>query len=413
LADTLPGQAPPNYNGVYDANQIRTAANIADDAYRTTRMYLYDLPMLQLEKDKLAANVAQWAVQNALADERLKKVDEYNAQTERDALTHRIAQDAVDSALKQRGLDVQDRQITMDGAVKLLSLAQSEDQANQSAALTAANNAGDQTLEMLKLIGSLSGSRDAFRQQAMYHGLNQLGYSKAIDAVAGRYVAPRVQGLQAEGGQPGLAGVLDGLHGAGGGEKYDGALTPYDVQMAIAGGFLKNRYNTPLSQQTLGAAKQMLPLAMTETPQVNTQAAADYAAKARGMGRQLLDAYRAAVLKQDGGTPAQGPTGVAGQLTPASWDKGPPNTAPGAAPLSEDDAVKLFLNTVPGLDEAAARQLVRENGAYYRATNRELSADELDQRVATKLQDAASRASKPAAAPATYRAPAVASLTTA
>lgn len=52
-------------------------------------------------------------------------------------------------------------------------------------------------LSMLGMLGSLTGPRNAFQQQAVMHGANQLGLSRAVDALVGKYSAPSFQAPQA------------------------------------------------------------------------------------------------------------------------------------------------------------------------------------------------------------------------
>lgn len=52
-------------------------------------------------------------------------------------------------------------------------------------------------LATLDLVSKLQGPRNAFSQQAVLHGLNATGLSRAVDAIAGRYGLPAFQAPRA------------------------------------------------------------------------------------------------------------------------------------------------------------------------------------------------------------------------
>lgn len=136
----------------------------------------------QVEIQKLNAVIAQ--AQMAYQMKKLELIDVPMADLEREKLAQQAAQFAANQEIQKAGLTGE-----LDGvqtlAAKTLAL-QEKAQADQTG------------LAAMSLVGSLRGPRNAFKQQEVMYGLDQQGLNRTVDALAGRYAPPGFQAPQAQ-----------------------------------------------------------------------------------------------------------------------------------------------------------------------------------------------------------------------
>lgn len=195
------GDATPQYTNVpLEQLQAQQAQFAAQMAYNQARLQMIDLPMLQLSKDQAAMQAA---------------IDAANA-----VMQGVNAQSAVQNALINAGnFDMSRGQFAMGIGSQGL---QEEGQRQQNLQ-SAANSASQEAFNALNLSAQLRGPSNAFQQQAVDEGMNNLGVSNGIGAIAGQYSQPLFQGPQATPEAASLATLARDMIEAGG---QNGQLTP-------------------------------------------------------------------------------------------------------------------------------------------------------------------------------------------
>ncbi len=155
--------------------QAQIAQQAAYQAYLNRKLELVDIPLAETEKERLAMQAAQEAARQAQdwVRTQIQAGTEYGRQM-------------IDLA---RSMAQERQNLT----AQLLDLLRTQGQLG----LQGAQAATQEALGVGQLIASLRGPRNAFQQQAVMHGLNELGVSRALDALAGKYTLPAFQAPQA------------------------------------------------------------------------------------------------------------------------------------------------------------------------------------------------------------------------
>jgi hypothetical protein len=275
----MPESAPQSRN-VQAPNQAAASSVTSEiyEKYLRDRLANVEIPQVQLMRDELNQNAAQFAVQAALNDSRFKQLELPMADAQRQKLLSDIANTAWEQSFKNRQLDMEEslkragltldaaRQVA-DEAIKrdtlaLQSYTQAEsmdmargkqasegylgadeaarqrEQLGASGALQAEDQTiarekfGVDTAERTARLGldvananaQLRGPRNAFQQQAFNYGVNAAGLSKAVDALKG---APGVTAFQAPGApaeRATLGTIADDIKASGPGTEGESAF---------------------------------------------------------------------------------------------------------------------------------------------------------------------------------------------
>jgi hypothetical protein len=94
-----------------------------------------------------------------------------------------------------------------------------------------------QGLNTLQLLANENGPSNAFNQQAVLHGLDGMGLSKAVDAIAGRLKLPTVQAPQAEPTAASLSSLYQAVQNAGAGQSGGSVSGGSTTMPSSSGGF--------------------------------------------------------------------------------------------------------------------------------------------------------------------------------
>jgi hypothetical protein len=178
--------------------RLQAAAQAAQQAYQQKRLELIDLPMLQIEKDRLAMQAAQQAANIALSE---------------GSLTGYYQPVTVEYVPGQNGAAGTFKVTPTGERQKTLPRDQFDESKRQFD-----TNIG---MQGLNLLANMRGPRNAFQQQNVMSGLNELGLSKAVDAVAGRFSMPSFQANQAAPQRVSFQTMADDLRYASGQRAYN------------------------------------------------------------------------------------------------------------------------------------------------------------------------------------------------
>lgn len=189
--------------------QITAASQAAaTQAYLNRKLALIDIPLSQVEKDRIALQAATTAAQNVIQ----QNAQALQAAMSAGQLGQAYNQTAASAAAALGQLNLGQNQLA---ATSANDLATQQNVQNQQA-LSAATEAGTLGLGVGNLEAQLRGPRNAFAQQAVMNGLNSNGLSNALGAISGTLRLPGFQAPQAA-GQPATLTTMQQDQAAAGG----------------------------------------------------------------------------------------------------------------------------------------------------------------------------------------------------
>ncbi|HKE97421.1 MAG TPA: hypothetical protein VKG45_00605 [Actinomycetes bacterium] len=370
---------------------MTAAQNAAQIAYQMERLRLVDVPMMEIEKDRLAFQKAQQEVENAYRDRRYAGVDLPMVRLQQDQLVQQRgelalkgvqlasqeglqrAQIGLDALRQQEQLGLGREQAALQGLLGAEELARGADQF----ALQGAGALNQTALAALGLSGQFRGPRNAWVQQQVNRGLNAAGLSSDVGAIAGEYspaaflapqTAPQAAGLgtaaQDMAGAGGFTGRLSpndlirqavtsrmaNPYGAAGalaaGRAAEMGTDPYGLRSGVGAAgrryaldLLANQYGSPSSYAALQLGYGNLQEGLPNAPSM----------RARGMGTTLDDAYRRQMAAL-------------------------------GRPLSDQEYANLISSTT-SLPPDVALRLARENTQYYRTAGAARSPEDVEKQI--------------------------------
>jgi hypothetical protein len=240
---TNPGQDQVVSQAIYNAAHIE---------YLREKLRLVDVPMMEIEKDRLAFQKAAQVTADALATRKFEQIDLPMLKLQQDQLAETRRQ--FDGELAMRGITQASQEATKRAEIGMMGMQQAEqlglsrqelaqkgylgagglEQQRRATAQAGflgaeglrgesydfaqrgAQGLNETALAAMNLSAQLRGPRDAWVQQQVNRGLNAAGLSSDVGAIAGEYDAAGFQAPQATPQAASLGGLAQGMVGAGG-----------------------------------------------------------------------------------------------------------------------------------------------------------------------------------------------------
>lgn len=353
----------------------------------------------EIERQKMAQQAAQHAAELQFRQRQQQETERAGREGEsinRGSLALQGAQQAGQEAIQRQNAALQafqqadQSQIAREGlGLQGLQSAENISLANRQLALQGAGQQSAEALDALKLAASLQGPSNAFVQQAVMHGLNNQGLSRAVDAIAGQYDLPSFQAPQADPEAMSLStlardiqqagGVRSGSTGgslamriandaaadsyrAGGGRALaygqdtldDPSTRGADAAMMLGVNNAANPYGSPSQSIALG-------IAGTNAPEANPYSMSEMT---KGTAQQLVDIYN-------------------------EWIDNHVKAGGNNYLEYNDPQLVAMIKQATGLDDGQALQLAKQNADYYNATRQVIPTDRMENLIGQHKQNAA------------------------